>query len=226
MAFYYGYPMGEKLSSNVRKTIKAVRENPPSTQHIGLIKETLEGVANVSIEYNLLELGSHLYSPRSLTMRIVKLTAATSIGASQRMLNKLVKTLSDEQLTRLVEYLETLYLERAGVGYLVTPITAALDADFHQVIDGIRHRPPATAHIPACTDAQLQLIHAVLMHCVVGYADYIQIGGWGMKIINGGMSILNSGLNALFRKNIQSMNKKQLLTLAAFYETALMTDST
>ena len=63
------------------------------------------------------------------------------------------------------------------------------------------------------------------MHCVVDYADYIQIGSWGTKIINGGMNILNSGLNALFRKNIQSMNRKQLLTLADFYELALMADS-
>ena len=141
------------------------------------------------------------------------------------MINKLVKTLSDEQLTRLVEYLETLYFERDGVGYMVTPINAALDADFHRVIDGIRHHPPATTHIPDCTSVQLKLIHTVLMHCVVGYADYIQIGSWGMKIINGGMNILNSGLNALFRKNIQSMNRKQLLTLADFYELALMADS-
>jgi hypothetical protein len=225
MAFYYGYPMGESLSLNVKKTIKSVRENPPSTQHIGLIKETLEGVANISIEYNLLELGRHLYSPRSLTMHIVKLTATTSIGASHRMLNKLLKTLSDEQLTRLVEYLETLYFERNGVGYMVTPISASLEADFHRIIDGIRHHPPATAHIPDCTAAQLKLIHTVLMHCVVDYADYIQIGSWGMKIINGGMNILNSGLNAFFSKNIQRMNREQLLTLADFYEVALMADS-
>jgi hypothetical protein len=63
------------------------------------------------------------------------------------------------------------------------------------------------------------------MHCVVDYADYIQIGSWGMKIINGGMNILNSGLNAFFSKNIQRMNREQLLTLADFYEVALMADS-
>ena len=219
---YYGYPAGDLLSQNIREMILAIREDPPATQHFALIEKTLERIARVSVEYNLVEFGKRLYPPRSLALGLSKLTAATGIEVSQKLVDKLLKTLSDDQLIRLAEYLESLYVECDGIGYLVTPITAALDADFRSVIDKIRHQPPAAAHIPDCTDAMLALIHTVSNHWIVAYAEYIPISRRGMKRVNSGTRIINSGLNTLLRKNIGHLSEQQLLILADFFDSTML----
>ena len=224
VALYYGYPTGSTLSQNIREMIRAVKHEPPATQHFALIEETLKGVARVSLEYNLVELGARLHHPDSLTLQFTKLTAATGTGVSKRLIDKLLKTLSDEQTFRLAEYLEGLYFEHDGIGYLVTPITAAMDAELRSVIDKIRHHPPASAHIPECTDALLALIDTVSNHWIVGYAEYIPISPRGMKTVNSGTHIIIKALNTLLRKNIQHLDEQQLLTLVDFFESTLIGD--
>ena len=146
MMLYYGYPTASLLSQNISKMIQAVKQEPPATQHFALIEQTLKGVARVSVEYNLIELGMRLYPPDSLSIRFTRLTAATAIGVSKRLIDKLLKTLSDDQTSRLAEYLESSYFVDDGAGYLVTPITAALDAELRSVIDKIRHLPFLPVH--------------------------------------------------------------------------------
>ena len=223
-AHYYGYPTGNVLSQSIREMIQAVKEDPLATKHFALIEKTLKGVARVSVEYNLVELGAQLYPPRSLTIGFTKLTAATGIGVSQKLIDRLLKTLSDDQTFRLAEYLDSLYFERDGTGYLVTPITTALDAELRSVIDRIRYQPPAATHIPDCTDALLALIHTVSNHWIVGYAEYIPISPRGMKTVNRGTHIINKALNTLLRTNIQHLDEQQLLTLVDFFESTLISN--
>jgi hypothetical protein len=222
MTLYYGYPAGSLLSQNISKMIQAVKQEPPATQHFALIEQTLKGVARVSVEYNLIELGMRLYPPDSLSIRFTRLTAATSIGVSKRLIDKLLKTLSEDQTFRLAEYLESLYFVDDGTGYLVTPITPAIDAELRSVIDKIRHHPPATSHIPNCTEALLALIHTVSNHWLVGYAEYIPISPRGMKTVNRGTQLVIRALNTLLRKNIQHLDEQQLVTLADFFESTLI----
>ena len=216
MALYLGFPISPELHAKVEESVHRVKHAPPENSHTALVTATIIEMTDTGIEFYFTEMVGRMKLGKGAD-RVAGIALKTVTRGLYLIIDRVGKSLSNEQFHPLVAFLEETLLQHDGDCYVAFPATPELEERLNDYIRRVHDAPPATDHAWQCHDLIVAFKHTALDFFFRQSTARLKVQGWAEKAVGMGINIADGASNKPLKRVVPALSEESLVSIADFY---------